>query len=192
MSCNLPQSWQDEEWLTKNPERISGAQLSVNRYLMLAQRLYKGGKILHIGIGNSSVAKELRDIFQQIDGITNTQQEFEMGKSLNDRVFLLNKYNLREFVKIDYNYDVIVDVNLKSFACCEKHWLGFMDDVTQKLNIGGRLISHTAGFGGHGSAFDNSLKMEELYQLLPPDCFLFELKHLADESGYYPFIIEKT
>ena len=193
MNCNLPKIWDDNEWLTVNPERISPVQLSVNNYLRSAQRLYKGGKILHIGIGNTSIAKEFRDVFKQIDGITNSQQELEAGKQVNDRVYLLNKYDLKEFVKIDYNYDVIVDVSLKSYACCNEHWLKFIEDVLEKLNIGGRLISHTGGFGGHNSSnFDNSTTIEEMYQLLEPNCFLFEMKHLSDESGYYPFIIEKT
>lgn len=194
MKCDLPQLWIDEEWLTKNPERISQAQVDVNTYLRASERLYKGKMILHIGIGNSSIAKELRDVFGWITGITNTKQEFEMGK-LNNVVYLLNKYNLEDFKWIDDDYDVIVDVNLKCFACCEDHWLGFMKEVQNKLKVGGRLISHTAGFGGHRSPktdFDNSNTMEELYKLLEPNCFLFEMKHLSDKSGYYPFIIEKT
>ena len=192
MKCNLPKVWDDNEWLTVNPERISPVQLEVNKYLRSAQRLYKGGKILHIGIGNSSIAKELRDIFGQIDGITNSQQELEAGKQLSDkyRIYLLNKYNLEEFGKLDNDYDVIVDVSLKSYACCNEHWLGFMNEVINKLKIGGRLLSHTGGFGGHNSSnYDNSLKMEELTQLLEPDSFIFIR---LDSNFDYPFIIEKT
>lgn len=191
MNCNLPTLWTDEEWLTKNPERVSGAEVSVNNYLKKSQELYQGKKILHIGIGSSLVFKQLHDVFGRIDGITNTKQEFEMAGGLY-KVYLMNKYNEEEFFKIDDDYDVIVDVNLKSFACCSEHWLNFMKAVIGKLKVGGRLISHTAGFGGYGTIFDNSMKMEELYKLLQPNCFLFEMKHLADESGYYPFIIEKV
>lgn len=190
MKCNLPQSWQDEEWLTKNPERVSFAQVSVNNYLRDAQGLYRGKKALHIGVGNSSMYKDLHGVFSQIDGITNTKQELEMAKGY--RVYLVNKYDADEFSKLDGDYDVINDVNLKSFACCNDHWIDFMKTVVERLKIGGRLISHTAGFGGHGSLMDNSTTMKEMYQLLQPSCFLFEMKHLADESGYYPFIIEKT
>ena len=68
-----------------------------------------------------------------------------------------------------------------------------MKAVIGKLKIGGRLISHTGGFGGHSSTnFDNSTKIEELYQLLEPNCYLLEIKHRNDENGCYPFIIEKT
>lgn len=194
MSCNLPRVWQEDEWLTENPERISEAQVSVNNYLRGSQELYRGKKILHIGTGNSSIARNLDDVFKQIDGVTNTQQELEAGRKIGSdkyKVYLINKYNPDEFSKLDSDYDVIVDVNLKSYACCQEHWLGFMEAVIGKLKIGGRLISHTAGFGGYSTGFDNSLKMEELYLLLEPNCYLFEMKHLADESGYYPFIIEK-
>lgn len=192
MKCNLPTLWTDEKWLAKNPERVSFAQVSVNNYLK--NKLYQGKKALHIGIGNSSVYKDLHGVFSRIDGITNTQEEFDMGKILSDkyRVYLINKYNLDELAKIDSDYDVIVDVNLKSFACCNEHWLGFMKAVIGKLKVGGILISHTAGFGGYGTIFDNSVKMEELYQLLEPNCTLSEMKHLSDNSGYYPFIIEKS
>ena len=192
MKCNLPILWKDEEWLTVNPERISGAQVSVNNYLRKSQRLYQGKKILHIGIGNSSVYRELKDVFKQIDGITNTQQELEAGRRLSDEygIYLINKYNPDEFKYIDNNYDVIVDVNLKSFACCNEHWLSYLKAVIGKLKVGGRLISHTAGFGGYPSDFDNSMTMNELHKLLEPNCLLFEIKHLDD--GYYTFIIEKT
>ena len=183
--------WQEEEWLTKNPERISPSQISINNYLKNAKNLYQGKKMLHIGIGNSSIFKELSDVFGQIDGVTNMHQELERAGKY--RVYLINKYNLDELSKIDSDYDVIVDVSLKSYACCNEHWLGFMKAVINKLKIGGRLISHTGGFGGHASPnFDNSTNIAEIYQLLGTNCFLFEIKHRSDENGCYPFIIEKT
>lgn len=191
MSCNLPTLWTDEEWLTKNPERISGAEVSVTNYLKKSLNLYEGKKILHIGIGNSSLFKQLRGVFGQIDGVTNTKQELRVGKEAGfENIYLMNKYS-EEFEKLG-TYDVIVDVNLKSFACCNEHWLSYFKTVIGKLKLGGRLISHTAGFGGYMSpltTFDNSMKMEELYKLLE-NCFLFEMKHL-DENGY-PIIIEKV
>lgn len=196
MNCNLPKVWDDNEWLTVNPERISPVQESVNNYLKSAQKLYQGKKILHIGIGSSSIFKEFNSVFGQIDGITNSQQELEMGKNDTYRIYLMNKYNPDEFSTIDSDYDVIVDVSLKSYACCSEHWVGFMKEVINKLKVGGRLLSHTGGFGGHLSpftTFDNSMHLPELYDLIQLDCSLFEIKFKYDEkTGYYPFIIEKV
>lgn len=198
MKCNLPQLWQDEEWLTKNPERISSAQVDINSYLRVVSSLYKGKKLLHIGIGNSSMFRELSDVFEVIDGITNTTQELEVGRKYGSekdyRIYLMNKHDPEQLAKLD-DYDVIVDTNLKSFSCCTEHWHEFLQGILGKLKPGGRLVSHTAGFGGYispvyGNVMDNSLTMEELGQLLTPTQHLLELRHLQDSSGYYPFMIE--
>ncbi len=191
MTCNLPMLWTDEDWLTKNPDRISSAQVDVNNYLKSLPDYYEGKKALHIGIGNSSMFKELNGIFKQIDGITNTWQELKVGEQLGYRVYFLNKYDLDELNKLDDDYDVIVDVNLKTFSCCQKHWLGYLTVILRKLKAAGRLFSHTAGFGGYPSTFDNSLTMEELSGLIPPGYILTEMKSLTDRSEYYPFNIRK-
>lgn len=195
MICNLPQLWQDEQWLTKNPERISSAQVDINTYL----KTNGGGKLLHIGIGNSSMFRELSGVFSQIDGITNVNQEYEVGRKYGSeedyRIYLMNKHDPKQLATLDNDYDVIADTNLKSFSCCIEHWHGFLRGVLGKLKPGGRLISHTAGFGGYmspvyGMVMDNSLTMEELVNLLEPGQTIIELTNLQDSSGYCPFIIQ--
>lgn len=199
MTCNLPQLWQDEQWLTKNPERISSAQVDINRYLRMAEDVYKGKKLLHIGIGNSSMFRELSDVFAVIDGMTNVTQELEVGRTYGSpeqyRIYMMNKHDPDQLATLDHDYDIIADTNLKSFSCCIEHWMSFLEGILNKLKPGGKLISHTAGFGGYmspiyGNVMDNSLKMEELVQLLKPGQNLVELTELQDSSGYYPFMIE--
>ena len=47
-------------------------------------------------------------IFGWIDGVTNSQQELEVGRKINNRyAILLNKYNPEDLKKLDNDYDVI-------------------------------------------------------------------------------------
>ena len=182
MKCNLPTLWTDEEWLTKNPQRISAAQVRVNEYI----EANGGGSILHVGIGDSSLARKVSKLFTQIDGITNTRQEERMGNELglsNYKIYFMNKHDPIELNKLG-TYDLISDVNLKSFACCQEHWETYLKTILSKLKKGGRLVSHKDGLGGYGTEFDNSLTMYELKHLLTSEYILIE-----DFTGL--FTIEK-
>lgn len=183
MNCNLPTLWTDEEWLTKNPHRISNAQIKVNEYI----EANPGGRVLHVGIGDSSLARKVSKLFTQIDGITNTRQEERMGNELgisNYKVYFMNKHDSVELNKLG-TYNLISDVNLKSFACCQEHWEIYLKTILSKLKRGGKLVSHTDGLGGYGTGFDNRLSIPELRGLLTPE---YRLK----EDGTGLFIIEKT
>ena len=78
--------------------------------------------ILHVGIGNSYVASKLNS-FSKIDGISISNNEIILANNLN-----IKNYKGYFFNKLENNvfsndlftkYDVIIDVNLKSYCCCE-------------------------------------------------------------------------
>src|SRR5437764_8596280 len=79
-----------------------------------------GKTLLHVGVGNSSLAKGLAHRVVRVDGLTAHPNEKAHADSLripNYRVVLLNKHS-RELFRLRGAYDFIIDNNLASFACC--------------------------------------------------------------------------
>lgn len=103
--------------------------------------------ILHIGIGNSFFAKKFYK--NKIFGITISQKEIDLAKSLglsNYKVLLCDKYslNFKEELK-NMSFDLIVDTNLKSYSCCEVSFNFYMENLFDRLNINGTLITSKNG-----------------------------------------------
>ena len=78
-------------------------------------------KILHIGIGNSHIEENLKN-FNKIDGVSLSGSEIINGqkkKIKNYKIYFLNKFSKKTlFNKKLSHYDIIIDANLKSYACC--------------------------------------------------------------------------
>ncbi len=110
--------------------------------------LFYNKKILHVGIGNSYIAKNLKD-FKKIDGISLSKNELDLAKKNNIdnyEVFFQNKYCQNNILKKTLNfYDVIIDVNIKSFACCDKAFVNLFKKYSKILNNNGIIISSKAG-----------------------------------------------
>jgi len=63
----------------------------------------------------------------------------------NTFAIILNKYDPRMYIKIDGDFDIIVDTLLKSYACCEKHFASMMEFFASRLRSGGTLITTKSG-----------------------------------------------
>ena len=105
-------------------------------------------KILHIGIGNSFFAKKFFKN-NHIFGITISKKEIENANLLNlsnYKVFLCDKYskNFKNELK-DEKFDIIVDTNLKSYSCCYESFIFFIENLFNKLNNKGMLITSRNG-----------------------------------------------
>ena len=78
--------------------------------------------ILHIGIGNSLFASEIKH-FNEIIGISISQNEIDKSSLMhipNYHSIFLNKYQKNAFDIFDQKkFDLIIDINIKSFACCD-------------------------------------------------------------------------
>jgi hypothetical protein len=105
-------------------------------------------KILHIGIGNSYIASNLNK-YSLINGISISSNEIWFAKNLNIKnynVSFKNKYEFNTFYNFsDYKYDIIIDANIKSFACCEKAFQHLMQQYFDILNFDGFIITNTRG-----------------------------------------------
>ena len=110
--------------------------------------LFYNKKILHVGIGNSYIAKNLKD-FKKIDGISLSKNELDLAKKNNIdnyEVFFQNKYCQNNILNTDLSsYDIIIDVNIKSFSCCDKAFEKLFETYSKILNTNGIIISSKAG-----------------------------------------------
>ena len=108
----------------------------------------KSLEILHVGIGNSFLASSLLN-FNQITGITISQNEISHAKLKNIpryKQIFLNKYKKNAFDLFKYNkFDLIIDSNIKSFACCEKSFHHLFNQYIGLLKNKGKIITHTKG-----------------------------------------------
>lgn len=141
LDCNFNEFQKGTGWLEKP---TSKAQMEIEHYLYLLNPINK--KILVVGVGNGRFGLTYGlDESNTIDGITICEEEKENAIELYyDKVYLINKYNPDTF-NID-KYDIIVDVNLKSYACCDKHFKEYIYNILHSLKLQGHLYSHKDGF----------------------------------------------
>jgi hypothetical protein len=107
-----------------------------------------GLRILHVGVGNSSLAQRFALRAEAVIGATLSGNEKELADSLRlpqYSVFVANKYG-REFPSLAGNgHDLIVDNNLASFACCKFHFYRMLDSYLGALNKGGMILTDQRG-----------------------------------------------
>jgi hypothetical protein len=109
----------------------------------------KGKRILHIGIGNSSLAERFNNRDTLIEGVTVSEKEHSHALSLgltNYKVHLVNKYSHGFLLAFKQNqFDIIVDNNLASFACCKYHLYSMFDNYLWCLKLAGRILTDQRG-----------------------------------------------
>ena len=135
--------WTDwsERATTADQERIEDVLRSLD---------VSGRNILHIGIGNSSLATKFSHSASHIDGITLRENEIIVAKSLhlgNYRVRLLNKYAPNLCREMGETYDFIVDNNPSTFCCCRVHFAYMLANYRSMLKRGGVILTDTVGLG---------------------------------------------
>lgn len=134
------------------------AEQAVIRYLCDRPPLHREKKLLHVGIGNGALFAAVGEGLAAFTGITISRPELDHFQRRFQRrptvvTLLANKHDERSFASIGGRFDVIVDVNLKSFACCEKHFRRMMQYFAEALSPGGILITAQSGldFGWAGN-----------------------------------------
>lgn len=122
-------------------------QAAINHWLVGAD-LY-GRDILHVGTGNSSVARLLAGKARRIESVTVAPNEWQHGNALHLRdyhVHLLNKHSLAFAQQFEpASFDCILDNNLASFACCQRHLERYFDTLVRLLRPGGFVLTHWLG-----------------------------------------------
>ena len=104
--------------------------------------------ILHVGIGNSYIALNINN-FKKLDGISISGNEIAYAKKFNIKnydIFFLNKFTKDGFHLNNLNnYDIIIDVNLKSFSCCKIAFENLFSNYVSMLRNRGRIITGKKG-----------------------------------------------
>lgn len=134
------------------------AETAVIAYLGPRPPRCVGMSLLHVGIGNSSLFATHGSDLERFVGITVSlsEQLFHNSKFANAKhakIVLANKHDPRSYSQIEGKFDFIVDVNLKSFACCESHFDQLMALYADRLESSGAIITAESGvlFGWGGN-----------------------------------------
>ena len=132
-------------WLIKS----SVDQKGINTYIHSNPNDYIGKTCLHVGTGDSSIATNYHKIFKHIDGLAIDPNEVKLANGLfisNYTCYLINKYKIEE-ISVLAEYDVIIDNNIKHYACCDDHYMNYFNWILDSVaSRNGEIITHTAGY----------------------------------------------
>ena len=106
-----------------------------------------GKRILHIGIGDSGLARRFHCRVREIIGTTIDGPEMEVARSLaipNYDFVLHNKYSGAND-SIPGKFDLILDNNPTSPCCCMRHLSILFDFYLEKLSDGGQIVTDRQG-----------------------------------------------
>ena len=131
--------WEDNE--------VTSDEKEITIYLN-ERNLIENKNLLHIGVGNSYIASNLAK-YKHIEGLTISNNELIKAKNLkitNYKVYFKNKYSKNDLIENrEGHYDIIIDNNLKSFACCNHAFLDLINKYKKYLKINGFIISSLRG-----------------------------------------------
>lgn len=108
-----------------------------------------GTRILHVGVGNSSLGMRFAPRVACILGLTVSIAEKRHGDALaipGYRIALVNKYS-NELSAIDGPFDIIIDNNPSSFGCCVRHFEAMLVNYARLLVPGGAMLTDRVGMG---------------------------------------------
>lgn len=103
-------------------------------------------RLLHVGVGGSQLAEAFASRTREIVGITISPGEVRRADALgldNYRVLLRNKY--QHWADAPGPFDVIIDNNPTTFACCLSHVLTMLDWYSMSLAPTGVLLTDRVG-----------------------------------------------
>lgn len=122
-------------------------QLQINAWLQ-AQDL-TGKRVLHVGAGNSSLARLVGAQAAYICSVTVSPNEKAFADALllpNYQTLLANKHGaVFSASQQGQQYDFIVDNNIASFVCCQRHLQRYLETLVHVLAADGVLITHWLG-----------------------------------------------
>jgi len=134
-----------EEWQDWTVRSTTPDQLRIENYL---DRFDLGDRaILHVGIGNSGLAKRFSMRANSIFGTSISPEEIEYGKALqlpNYRLAIHNKYSSAGDGPRG-EFDFIVDNNPTSFCCCLKHLANMLELYGSRLSSTGQIVTDRLG-----------------------------------------------
>lgn len=104
-------------------------------------------RILHIGIGNSTLAKRFHRRVKEIVGTTIDEPELNVARSLglpNYRFVMHNKFSGTSDT-VEGKFDFILDNNPTSPCCCMRHLAELFHFYAEMLANGGQIVTDKQG-----------------------------------------------
>ena len=116
----------------------------------LRDHMAAGASLMHMGVGNSEVYEVFKGQLDRFVGVSTGASEIARLKAMisgaaKHKAIVANKHDPRQYPLMRGPFEVIVDVNLKSFACCRKHFDALMDFYVQELAPGGAIATAYSG-----------------------------------------------
>lgn len=106
----------------------------------------RGTRILHVGIGNGELGAVLARPNVEIVGLTINQGEKTNSGNAYRAVHVANKYSLPLSAPgLRGPFDIVIDVNLFSYACCWLDALRYFWYLASTLSDDGCIITHLSG-----------------------------------------------
>jgi hypothetical protein len=101
-------------------------------------------RILHVGIGNAYLTGKFGK--RVIQGLTKDGGEARHATTLGLNAILCNKYDVHSYQSLlNQPFDCIVDVNIRSYACCDVHFVEYMSLLRATLSRHGALLTNRRG-----------------------------------------------
>jgi len=144
----------------------------------LDRLLVSGDRVLHVGVGNSSLARRVHARAGAIAGLTLSAAELAHAQALaipGYQVRLGNKYS-RDLDAVTGPFEFIIDNNPASFGCCLAHFEQMLAGYARLLAPGGRLLTDREGM--HWCYANGPMRLR--------------FAHLEAIAGTYPFRAERV
>jgi hypothetical protein len=138
-------------------EPTTTAEEAIMAFLKSEPERYLGKRLLHVGVGNGKLAAQLSPNLSRYFGITISVPEKEAfdrrSWTPTTTVEILNKHDARMYNLVDGLFDLVIDINLKAFTCCHKHFDDMISFFAEKLCDNGSIITTETGlwFGWPGN-----------------------------------------
>lgn len=152
----LPGVAESPEWQDWTKQITTPDQLRIEE--TLESCLQPTDCLLHIGVGNSSLAKRFGLRCAQIDGLTIGEPEQEYSRTIgieNYSVIKRSKYDpdlLSALPAKSYNY--IIDNNPTTFSCCRTHLSSMLANYVSLLAPEGTVLTDKVGLSWTSSPND--------------------------------------
>ena len=164
----------EQPWVTRISEAVDWTQQETTRdqacieAVLDTMAAVTGASILHVGVGNSKFAQRFASRAHRIDGLTVHQNEKTHADALglpNYTVYVLNKYSPEFASVITDTYDFIIDNNLASFACCQRHFAVMVENYLRVLTSHGQIVTCQIGMDAYHGAFGWIMTYADLVSL---------------------------
>jgi hypothetical protein len=118
-------------------------------------------RICHVGVGNGLLWTVFGNRVAQ--ALTKDGMEAENAREIGMDVILCNKYDVNSYSALLRSpFDCIVDVNIRSYACCDIHFMAYMQLMFESLSENGTILTSQAGLD-----YLKPTSMAELRRMFP-------------------------